>query len=85
MRRVVEVLHSPLFTWAIGNFILLTVIDVLLRFEPWLTYPIIVVLVFSRLPGLYKWMLYKALGLGSSESTPNLRSLSGRKGTTNPG
>ncbi len=85
MGKVVELLHSPLFAWLLGSFAMLTVIDVLLRFEPWLTYPMIVVLVLTRTPGLYKWMLDKSLGRNSSESVQNLRSLSRRQGTTNPG
>jgi len=82
MRRVITLLRSPLFMWVYGSFVLITIIDVVLRFEPWLTYPFIVVLVTIRTPGFFKKALYAVIRPNSIEPPQHARSGGREEGTT---
>jgi len=82
MRRVITLLRSPLFMWVYGSFVLITIIDVVLRFEPWLTRPLIVVLVTIRTPGFFKKALFAVIRPNSIEPPQHARSGGSEEGTT---
>jgi hypothetical protein len=82
MRRVITLLRSPLLMWVYGSFVLITIIDVVLRFEPWLTNLAIVMLVVIRTPGFFKKAWYAVIRPDSIEPPQHAGSDGSEEGTT---